>query len=349
MIKQANRPDNDLLLKVALGEVVERPPIWIMRQAGRYLPSYMKVRKQAGSFRNMIAHPQYAAEVTLQPIDQLNVDAAIIFSDILVIPEAIGLPYDMKPGEGPVFEKIIEDESDIARLHPVKAYSNLNHTYEAIEMVLEKLNNRVPLIGFAGAPWTIFCYMTEGKGSKSFSKARALIYRNPALAHQLLDLITEATITYLKGQIAAGVNIVQLFDSWAGLLDIHTFSEFSLPYIEQICNAIQEVPKIVYAKGAFFALNKLAELDTQVIGLDWHTPPHMASQLIHRQALQGNLDPAYLYASPENIRKATENMLKEFPVGKHIVNLGHGVFPDMPVEGVKTFIEAVKSFRYIPG
>lgn len=347
-MNKSNPLENDLLLRVALGQPVERPPIWIMRQAGRYLRSYLAVREKAGSFRNMIANPAYAAEVTLQPIDQLGVDAAIIFSDILVIPEAIGLPYQMVAGEGPVFPKFINTKGDIDQLHPVdQENSNLDHTYKAIELVKEQLNGRVPLIGFAGAPWTIFCYMTEGKGSKSFSKSRGIIYRDPEMAHRLLEIITEATITYLKGQIRAGVDIIQLFDSWAGLLDLHTFATFSLPYIQRICDAITDVPKIVYAKGAFFALEQLAELEeAQVIGLDWHTPPNMAAEIVQNKALQGNLDPAQLYASVTDIEKAARNMLIQFPPGRHIVNLGHGVFPDMPVDGVKAFIQTVKSFTY---
>ncbi|MEO1450637.1 MAG: uroporphyrinogen decarboxylase, partial [Bacteroidota bacterium] len=264
---------NDLLLRVAKGEAVDRPPVWLMRQAGRFLTEYRAVRAEAGSFRRMIAEPAYATEVTLQPVDLIGVDAAIIFSDILVIPEAMGLPYEMIPGKGPHFPETIGTAADLKRLHPVAEESNLNDTYTAIRMTLEQLSGRVPLIGFAGAPWTIFCYMVEGGGSKTFSKAKAMIYQAPELAHQLLEAITNATITYLEGQIDAGVHLVQLFDSWAGVLNRDTYRNFALPYIQRICAAISRVPITVFAKDAYFALPELAGLPCEVIGLDWHMNP----------------------------------------------------------------------------
>ncbi|WNJ20849.1 uroporphyrinogen decarboxylase [Pontibacter sp. G13] len=338
---------NDLLLKVAKGEAVSRPPVWLMRQAGRFLSEYRAVRKEAGSFRNMIAQPDYAIEVTLQPVDLVGVDAAIIFSDILVIPEAMGLPYQMIPGKGPFFEETIQSERDLDRLHAVQDESNLDHTYQAIEGTIAKLEGRVPLIGFAGAPWTIFSYMVEGSGSKTFSKAKAMLYRNPELSHKLLQKITDATITYLKGQIKAGVHIVQIFDSWAGVLDAEMYAKFAIPYIRQICAAIQEVPKIVFAKGAYFSLVDLASLDCQVLGLDWQMAPEAVAQLAPEKALQGNLDPCQIYADPESVKAATIEMLNRFPKGRHIANLGHGIYPDLPREHVLTFVETVKSFSYL--
>lgn len=337
---------NDLLLKVANGVAVERPPVWLMRQAGRFLSEYRAVRAEAGSFREMIANPDFAIEVTLQPVDLIGVDAAIIFSDILVIPEAMGLPYEMRPGEGPYFPHTIRSAQELNQLHPVASESNLDHTYTAIKGVVKALDGRVPLIGFAGAPWTIFCYMVEGHGSKTFSTARRMIYQAPELAKQLLQQITDATLTYLQGQIAAGVDLVMIFDSWAGMLSQPIYQAFALPYIKQLCDGIQAVPKTVFAKGAFFALPDLAKLDCQVIGLDWHTPVEMATQHIKRQALQGNLDPAQVYATPAEVATATRAMLRQFPQGRHIVNLGHGIYPDLPRESVMALVETVKNFRY---
>lgn len=337
---------NTLLLRVANGQAVERPPVWMMRQAGRYLPQYRAVRSTAGSFREMIAHPEFAAEVTLQPVDLMGVDAAIIFSDILVLPEAMGLPYVMEENRGPVFPEIISSNHDLTKLHLPKSQSNLNDTLEAIRITQEKLQGRVPLIGFAGAPWTIFAYMTEGKGSKTFSRAKAHLYQDKIFAHELLNRITEATIFYLKQQIEAGVQIIQLFDSWAGLLSRDAWLEFSLPYIQRICESIQSVPKIIFAKGAFFALKELGECDAQIIGLDWNMNPVEAGIQIPNKALQGNLDPCVLYGSPEEIRKQTLAMLNQFTPGKHVANLGHGIYPDISPEHAKVFIDTVKSFRY---
>lgn len=337
---------NELLLQVASGKEVERPPVWIMRQAGRYLPEYMAVRKKAGSFRAMIKQPELAAEVTLQPVDIIGVDAAIIFSDILVIPEAIGLPYQMIPGKGPFFPSTVRNSQELKGLHPVAAESNLNDTYEALNIVKKELNGRVPLIGFAGAPWTIFCYMTEGSGSKTFPVPKSLLYQDAVFSHSLLEKITEATIIYLKGQVAAGVDIIQIFDSWAGILDVDTYHEFGLPYIKRICDAIQEVPKIVFAKGAFFALSSLAELDCQVIGLDWQTEAAFAMEHVKKQAFQGNLDPCIVYAPDEVIVTRTKALMNKFPKGRHIVNLGHGMYPDMKPDKLKLLVQTVKEFRY---
>ncbi|MEZ4687658.1 MAG: uroporphyrinogen decarboxylase [Bacteroidia bacterium] len=337
---------NDLLLRVARGQSVERPPVWLMRQAGRFLSEYREVRAKAGSFRAMIAHPEIAAEVTLQPVDLVGVDAAIIFSDILVIPEAMGLPYEMVPGKGPHFPETVRTTAEMKRLHKIEPESNLDHTYEALRMVKRELDGRVPLIGFAGAPWTIFCYMTEGGGSKTFSVAKSLIYREPEFAHQLLQAITDASISYLKGQIAAGADIVQIFDSWAGVLDAATYQAFSLPYIRQICDAIQEVPKTVFAKGAWFSLAEINQLDCNIIGLDWGMDPDWAQSIITEKAMQGNMDPCQLYGKEADVRSATRKMLEAFPAGRHVANLGHGIYPDLPRENVIAMIETVKEFRY---
>jgi len=337
---------NDLLLRVAHGQPVERPPVWIMRQAGRYMREYRQVRSKAGSFKAMIEHPEWAAEVTLQPVELIGVDAAIIFSDILVLPQALGLDYHMVPGKGPVFDHPVRKIQDIDQLRSVELATNLDDTYQALRLVRKELDDSVPLIGFAGAPWTIFCYMVEGEGSKTFSKAKKWLYTEPQASHRLLEKITRATIHYLKGQIHAGAQIIKIFDSWAGILSPESFYEFALPYVRQICDEIPEVPKIVFAKGAFYAFEQLSQLNCQIIALDWQTNPGDVMPYMDGKALQGNLDPCVLYADPEEIRKYTINMLDKFPQQRHVVNLGHGIYPDISPDHVKFFVEVVKSHYY---
>ena len=257
---------NDILLRAARGERTERSPVWLMRQAGRILPEYRAIRSKLSGFKELVETPALAAEVTIQPVDILGVDAAIIFSDILVIPEAMGLPYSMLEASGPFFENTIKNLADIEKLRIPDPEDALHYVMEAIRITKRELNGRVPLIGFAGAPWTIFSYMVEGKGSKTFSKAKKMLYTDPILSHKLLDKITESTILYLKAQVRNGADIVQLFDSWAGSLSPAQYMEFAIPYISRICKAIEDVPVIVFAKGAFFARKALAELECDVIG-----------------------------------------------------------------------------------
>lgn len=336
-----------LFLRAALNLPVERPPVWIMRQAGRILPQYRALRAHFPDFKAFVKTPEAASEATLQPVDELGVDAAIIFSDILVIPEAMGLDYEMVESKGPRFPKVIEHAADIAALDAGQvAAGRLEYVFEALRITKKALNGRVPLIGFAGAPWTILAYMLEGGGSKTFSKARRFLYTEPVLAHVLLQKITDTTIAYLKGQVAAGADLLQLFDSWAGELPPAQYRMFAVPYLSQICAAIPEVPKTVFAKGAWFALEDLAEVPCQIIGLDWNTPPAFArARLGSDKVLQGNLDPCALYADNSTIELATLEMLRTFG-RQHIVNLGHGVYPDTPLEGVRTFVNTVKAFRY---
>jgi uroporphyrinogen decarboxylase len=335
---------NDLLLRTIKGEKIERVPVWLMRQAGRILSEYRSVREKAGSFIKLATTPELAAEVTIQPVDILNVDAAIIFSDILVVPEAMGLPYEMIESKGPRFPHTIETENDLKKLKVADAVSDLGYVLEAIKIVKKELNGRVPLIGFAGAPFTIFCYMVEGSGSKTFSKSKKMLYQRPDLAHKLLQIITDSTIQYLKEQIKAGADLVQIFDSWAGILSPNQYAIFSYPYITQICNAIKEVPKTVFAKGAFFARSSFANADCQVIGLDWNMDIKESIELAKGKTLQGNLDPCALYANPLQVENETKQLLEEFGFRKHIANLGHGVYPDTPVENVKVFINTVKEY-----
>lgn len=339
--------ENDLLLRTANGEQVERPPVWLMRQAGRILPQYRALRGKLSGFKELVETPQLAAEVTIQPVDELGVDAAIIFSDILVVPEAMGLTYEMVEKKGPWFPKTIESLSDVEKLGVGEnVLGELQYVFDALEVTKKELNGRVPLIGFAGAPWTIFSYMLEGSGSKTFSKARKFLYQNPKAAHLLLDKITQTTIAYLKQKVHSGANMIQIFDSWAGILPPHQYSEFAIPYIKKIVDAIEGVPVIVFAKGAWFAMEEIAKLDCQVLGVDWNTKVgDLRDKLNVQQVLQGNLDPCMLYSSQENIQTATLKMLKEFG-GGHIANLGHGVYPDTPLDNVKVFVNTVKGFSY---
>ena len=338
---------NDLLIRAANGENVERPPVWLMRQAGRILPQYRAIRSSLSGFKALLMRPDLAAEVTIQPVDELNVDAAIIFSDILVIPEAMGLHYDMVEKRGPLFPEVIRGANDVEKLISGEdAASTLTYVYDALDKTSEALAGRVPLIGFSGAPWTLMAYMVEGSGSKTFSKAKRLLYQDEALAHQLLEKITQTIIVYLKEKIKHGAQLIQLFDSWAGILSPQLYERFASPYIQMICEAIQEVPVTVFAKGAWFALETFGKTDCQVIGLDWTiTPSEARNRIGVDKVLQGNLDPCQLYASPEAVGKATEKMLKSFG-GRHIANLGHGVYPDTPLESVRAFVNTVKAFNY---
>ncbi len=337
---------NDLLIKAAKGLDVSRPPIWLMRQAGRVLPEYRATRSKAKNFLDFVKNPELACEVSIQPVDILGVDAAIIFSDILVIPEAMGLPYQMIEAKGPWFENTIKTKFDIDALKIADA-NDLNYVIKAIELTKKELNNRVPLIGFAGAPFTIFAYMIEGSGSKTFSKAKQFLYTQPELAHQLLDKITQSTIHYLKAQVEAGADLIQIFDSWAGVLTEQMFYEFSLNYISKICNAISSsVPVTIFAKDAHYAIEEISKTSCSVIGLDWTINPTIARQQGINKTLQGNVDPCLLYADEKKIISETQVMLNAFGKQKYICNLGHGLYPDIDKEKVKFFVDFVKNYNY---
>lgn len=335
---------NDLILRAARGEEVERTPVWLMRQAGRILPEYRAVRASVSGFIELAKTPELAAEVTIQPVDLLGVDAAIIFSDILVVPEAMGLPYEMIEKKGPFFPKTIQTVADIKSIH-VADPSELQYVIDAMAIVKKELAGRVPLIGFAGAPWTIFSYMIEGQGSKTFSNARKMLYTEPKLAHSVLEMITQTTISYLKAQVEAGADMIQVFDSWAGILPKEQYLEFSLRYIEQICEAIPEVPVTVFAKGAHSAMKEIGRLDCQTIGVDWNMNPKEVRESVGaNKTLQGNLDPCMLYGSDELLVEGTKVMLDRFGSNRHIANLGHGVYPDTDPQKVKLFIDTVKTY-----
>lgn len=337
---------NSILLDTLNGHKTDRYPVWVMRQAGRVLKEYREVRAKAGSFINLVTNPALAAEVTIQPVDLLGVDAAIIFSDILVVPEAMGFPYVMEESKGPVFEKTIEHPQQVNDLENGDVEDRLAYVLEAIKLTKVALNNRVPLIGFAGAPLTILAYLTEGKGSKTFSKTRKFLYTQPDAAHTALQKITDTTIAYLKAQIKAGADLVQLFDSWAGIFEPQQYAQFGEPYINQISKAITEVPVTVFAKGAWWSISNFAQSQCTTIGVDWNISMEEArNRAGFNKVLQGNLDPCILYGTVPDIQKATTNMLKGFAGNRHIANLGHGVYPDTQADKLKCFIDTVKEFN----
>jgi len=337
---------NDLLLRAAAGKDTERVPVWLMRQAGRILPEYRAVRAKAKNFIEFVKTPEMAAEVTVQPVDILGVDAAIIFSDILVIPEAMGLPYQMIEAKGPHFEKTIASQSDVDALK-ISDGSNLQYVYDAIRLSKKQLNNRVPLIGFCGAPWTLLAYMVEGSGSKTFSKAKKFLYTQPKLAHQTLEKITQSSINYLKAQVEAGADLIQIFDSWAGVLSPEMHDEFSLRYMSAISDELsKKVPVTIFAKDAHFALPEIKNTSCSVVAIDWSTKPQEARKILGNKTLQGNADPCLLYADFEIIQKETKKMLDAFGPSRYIANLGHGLYPDTEKEKVKFFIDCVKQHTF---
>jgi uroporphyrinogen decarboxylase len=338
---------NDLLLRTLRGEQTERPPVWMMRQAGRYLPEYMVLREKYGFFERCQT-PELACQITLQPIDIIGVDAAILFSDILVVPQAMGLEVQLVESKGPYLPLPIKTKQDLARVRVPDVNETLGYVFDAIRLIKRELNGRVPLIGFAGAPWTILCYMVQGKGSKTFDEAKAFCYTQPELAHQLLQMITDTTIAYLKEQVNAGADTVQLFDSWGGLLGPADFENISLRYIRQIVAALKDsVPTIVFAKGAWHSLDAMAATGAQGLGIDWCIPPQLARQFAGKNTtLQGNFDPAKLLSPIPVIEQEVKNMLDAFGPGRYIANLGHGILPNIPVDHAKAFVNAVKNYRY---
>ena len=335
---------NDLLLKALRGENVERPPVWMMRQAGRYLPDFMKL-KEKYSFFERVENPELATEITIMPIHQIGVDAAILFSDILVIPQAMGMEVLMTPGKGPQLPGNIKTPEMVASFTEVDVEERLHYVFEAIKQTKIALDNEVPLIGFAGAPWTIFCYMVEGGGSKGFEKAKAFCYRHPEAAHLLLDKITTTTINYLKAKVEAGVDAVQIFDSWGGILSPDMYMKFSFPYFQRIIDALKNTTLVIaYPKGCWYALEDFSKSGAHALGIDWTVSPENArSRLNDAITLQGNFDPCNLYAPIPEIRRATKEMLTRFGKQRYIANLGHGILPDIPVDHAKAFVDTVKN------
>jgi uroporphyrinogen decarboxylase len=337
---------NDLLLRALRKEKVERPPVWMMRQAGRYLPDYIKLRDKYDFFTR-IQTPELATEITLQPIQQVGVDAAIIFSDILVIPQAMGVQVFMEEGKGPSLPNVIKSQKDIDALITDNVEENLSYVTKALSLTKQELNGSVPLIGFAGAPWTILCYMVEGKGSKTWDKAKQFCYTQTDLAHQLLQKISDSTIKYLKAQAKAGADVLQVFDSWSGCLSPEDFKLFAQPYLLQIADAVKEdAPVILFPKGSWYALKDLSKSSASGLGIDWCISPKMAREVTNNNiTLQGNFDPAKLLMPIPEIIKAVKQMINEFGVQNYIANLGHGITPNIPVENAKAFVDAVKEYK----
>jgi uroporphyrinogen decarboxylase len=340
---------NDLFLRACRREPVERPPVWMMRQAGRYLPEYRAVRERA-DFLTMVGTPELAVEVTLQPVDVVGVDAAIIFSDILVIPQAMGMRLSVEEGIGPRFHQPLRTPADFDRLRDPLPDEHLGYVLDALHLARRELAGRVPLIGFAGAPWTLLSYMVEGEGSKSFTQAKRLLVQEPVRAHALLERLATAVGEFLAAQVRAGAQAVQLFDSWASALGPRDFREFALPYLAEAARiargAVAQV--IAFAPGAGWALEEIAAATgADVIGVDWQTDAADARRRLAGRpvALQGNLDPSWLYAPPGTIRERTREMLAAFGGRGHIANLGHGITPDAPVSHARAFVEAVKEWR----
>lgn len=325
-----------------------------MRQAGRYLPEFREERSKSDFF-TLCQTPELACRVTLQPIERFPLDAAIIFSDILVIPQALGMEVVMKPGEGPVFPSPLQSPADLARLLPASATTDaLRYVADAIKLTVERLAGRVPLIGFAGAPWTVMAYMIEGRGSKTQSAAKAWLYRHPKASHQLLQLLTDATVPYLLQQVQAGAQLLQVFESHAEYLTPDLFQKFALPYLTQICDRVKsglreqgkpEVPMTIFPKGGHFTLASLAATAYDVISVDWTMDPALARKLVGpNKTLQGNLDPCALYGDKASIEAAVQRMVAGFGRDRYIANLGHGVYPDVPPESVAAFVDAVHKF-----
>lgn len=346
---------NNRLVRALRRQPVDRTPIWLMRQAGRYLPEYRAVRQRAGSFLTMAKTPDLACEVTLQPLKRFPLDAAILFSDILTIPDAMGLGLYFVEGQGPKFRNPIRDTQSIARLSQPDMATDLAYVMDAVRLIRHELDDAVPLIGFAGSPWTLACYMVEGESSKSFSHIKTLALREPAALHQLLTTLTEAVITYLDAQRQAGAQVLQIFDTWGGILSPSDYHRFSLPYLSRIAQSLagpanaDHTPLILFGRGNGPYIDALAQTGADAISVDWTVSIRdAAQQAAGRIALQGNLDPAVLYAPPAIIAQEARRVLDQYAQGNggspegHVFNLGHGMAPDMQNDHVAALIEAVQ-------
>lgn len=340
---------NDRFLRALLREPVDRTPLWMMRQAGRYLPEYRATRAQAGSFMDLCTQPELACEVTMQPLRRYDMDAAILFSDILTIPDAMGLGLYFTEGEGPRFERPLSTEADIAALEPNRARDELRYVMDAVALIRRELNGKVPLIGFSGSPWTLATYMVEGGSSKDFAKTKSLAFNNPAAMHQLLEKLADAVAVYLTTQVEQGAQALQIFDTWGGALSHSAYQEFSLRYMQSVIERLpreadgRRVPVIVFTKGGGQWLERIAECGADAVGLDWTTDIGAARERIgDRVALQGNMDPTMLNATPERIREEVATILESYGSGTgHVFNLGHGVTPGFDPECVAAMVDAV--------
>lgn len=345
---------NDTFLRALKRQPTDHTPVWLMRQAGRYLPEYRAVRQKAGSFMGLAKNPDFATEVTIQPLDRFKLDAAILFSDILTVPDAMGLGLYFEDGEGPKFERPLRDEKDILALH-APDMANLQYVFDAVSQIRRTLNGRVPLIGFSGSPWTLACYMVKGGGSKEYRTIKTMLYNRPELLHHILRVNAQAVASYLNAQIDAGAQAVMLFDSWGGVLADSAFQTFSLNYMRDVLRLVKKekdgvaIPSIVFTKGGGLWIDQIADLGTDAVGLDWTVNLGHARTLIgHKVALQGNLDPMILFANPDQIRLQVRELIQQF--GKptdgfgHVFNLGHGISQFTPPESVSVLVDAVHEF-----
>lgn len=340
---------NDRILRALLRQPVDVTPIWIMRQAGRYLPEYLATRTRAGSFMELCTTPELACEVTLQPLDRFDLDAAILFSDILTIPHAMGLGLYFTTGEGPRFERPTRTAKDIEALGVPDPESELRYVMDAVRLIRRELNGRVPLIGFAGSPWTLATYMVEGGASKEYAVIKRLMYDQPAVMHKLLDTLARSVRIYLNAQVKAGIQAIMIFDTWGGLLTTPAYQEFSLRYMRKIVDGLmrehegRRVPVILFTKGGGGWLQNMAATGCDALGLDWTIDIGTARRMVRdRVALQGNMDPALLYATPLRIRQEVESILAGFGHGHgHVFNLGHGISQHIETDRVQTLVEAV--------
>jgi len=336
---------NDRFLRALKRQPVDYTPIWLMRQAGRYLPEYRATRAKAGNFMSLCQNPELACEVTLQPLDRFELDAAILFSDILTVPDAMGLGLYFSEGEGPLFERPIKNLQDIQKLAIPDPEGELKYVMDAVRLIRRELGGRVPLIGFSGSPWTLATYMVEGGSTKTFSKIKALIYNEPAAAHLLLETLAKSVSAYLNAQISAGAQAVMIFDTWGGVLTKKDYLDFSLGYMQKIVDTLpkNDVPVILFTKGGGAWLEEMTLSGCSALGLDWQTGLGDARKRVgNKVALQGNLDPAMLYANPDKIRSEVADLLADFGHGNgHIFNLGHGIHPEINPDHVKVLVDAV--------
>lgn len=337
---------NDIFLRALDGEALDRPPVWMMRQAGRYLPDFMKLKAKYDFFTRCQT-PELAAEITVMPIDQVGTDAAILFSDILVIPQAMDVSVEMKDGVGPWLPNPVRTAEDLTKVVVPDVEDRLHYVMEAIQQTKVLLDDRVPLIGFAGSPWTILCYVVQGQGSKNFDLAKGFCFSQPALAHELLQKITTTTIAYLKAKVRAGVDAVQLFDSWGGMLGEEDYKVFSWQYMQQIIDALKQETKVIaFAKGCWYALPTMARSGVHALGVDWTCSARNARYLSGGQIpLQGNFDPSKLLSPIPEIEKLAHKMVSEFGTQNYIANLGHGILPNVPVDHAKAFVNAIKNYQ----
>ena len=338
---------NTILLDVLNGKETPRPPVWMMRQAGRYLPEYMAIKKKY-SFFERVKTPELACEITIQPVDIVGVDAAILFSDILVLLECLNVEVQLKPDFGPYLPNPIRTVEQVENLKITPAEEQLSYVYDALKLTRKTLDGRVPLIGFAGAPWTLFCYLVEGQGSKTFSTAKSFLFSQPKAAHKLLELMTEQTIRYLHNQVKAGAQALQVFESWAAALGPDDFKEFALPYLKKIAAEDYGAPLIMFCKDAEWSYTHFSESNVSAFGIGWGCTPENARLFAGEKAVQGNFDPSKLLAKPSQIEAGVKDMISRFGAKKYIANLGHGILPDVPVEHAKTFVETVKAHGNMP-